>query len=57
MKDVAEIAKVSKGMVSMVINNYKGISWETRQKVLAVVKSLDYRVNEKARALARCRKK
>ncbi len=56
MEDVAERAKVCKATVSMVMSNDPRITEETRQRVLEVVKSLNYQVNETARLLARCRK-
>ncbi len=56
MEDVAEMAKVCKATVSMVLNNDSRITEETRQRVLVVVKKLDYQVNEKARALALCKR-
>ena len=56
MEDVAEMARVCKATVSMVMNNDPRITQETRQRVLTVVDKLKYQVNETARALARRRK-
>jgi DNA-binding LacI/PurR family transcriptional regulator len=56
MEDVAEMAEVCKATVSMVLNNDSRIIEETRQRVLEVIKKLNYQVNEKARALALCKR-
>jgi DNA-binding LacI/PurR family transcriptional regulator len=56
MEDVAEMAEVCKATVSMVLNNDYRITEETRQRVLEVIKKLNYQVNEKARALALCKR-
>ena len=52
MDDVAVLAKVCKSTVSMVLSNDTRITEGTRQRVLEVVKSLNYQVNQTARALA-----
>ena len=52
MDDVAELAKVCKATVSMVMSHDSRISAKTRQKVLEAVDSLNYKVNETARALS-----
>ena len=51
MRDVARVADVSIKTVSNVINNYKHIRPETRQKVLEAIDKLDYRPNLSARSL------
>ena len=51
MRDVARVADVSIKTVSNVINNYKYIRPETRQKVLEAIGKLDYRPNLSARSL------
>jgi transcriptional regulator with XRE-family HTH domain len=56
MEDVAERAKVCKATVSMVMSNDSRITEATRQKVLETVKTLNYQVNQTARALALRRK-
>lgn len=56
MDDVAELAKVCKATVSMVMSHDSRISRKTRKKVLGAVNRLNYKVNETARALALRRK-
>ncbi|MDW7681829.1 MAG: LacI family DNA-binding transcriptional regulator [bacterium] len=50
--DVARVAKVSKASVSAVINNKPTVSPKTREKILKVIKKLNYRPNEVARSLS-----
>jgi hypothetical protein len=57
MDDVAELAKVCKATVSMVMSNDSRITEETRLRVLETVKNLNYQVNQTARALALRRKR
>lgn len=52
MEDVAELAKVCKSTVSMVLSHDSRITEETRERVLGIVKQLNYQVNQTARALA-----
>ncbi|MGX9419213.1 LacI family DNA-binding transcriptional regulator [Vibrio sp. WJH972] len=52
IKEVCELAKVSKSTVSRVLNNHPSVSEETREKVLKVITQLDYRPNASAQALA-----
>jgi len=49
---IAELAGVSKGTVSKVLNDHRGISASTRERVLRLVKQLDYHPDASARALA-----
>lgn len=49
--DVAKKAGVSKTLVSRVINNQKGVSEESRAKILKAMKELNYIPNGTARAL------
>jgi DNA-binding LacI/PurR family transcriptional regulator len=56
--DVAQVAGVSRGTVSLVLNNTEGrvpISQETRERVLAAAKALGYSPNPVAQMLARGR--
>jgi LacI family transcriptional regulator len=49
---LAEAARVSKATASMVLNGRPGISTDTRQRVLAMAKELDYQPNRAAREVA-----
>jgi DNA-binding LacI/PurR family transcriptional regulator len=51
MKDVAQLAGVSIQTVSAVVNNKPDITLETRTRVLAAIKQLDYRPYSVARSL------
>jgi len=51
VREVAASAGVSTQTVSRVLNGYPGIREATRERVLAAVAALDYRVNNAARAL------
>ncbi|MCL4514202.1 MAG: LacI family transcriptional regulator [Firmicutes bacterium] len=51
LRDVARLAGVSISTVSHVLNKYDDINEETRQKVLAAIKKLDYHANSMARGL------
>ncbi|WP_235022113.1 MULTISPECIES: LacI family DNA-binding transcriptional regulator [unclassified Rathayibacter] len=53
MKDVARLAGVSMTTVSFVVNDSKPVTPETRERVQAAMRELDYRPNALARALAR----
>ena len=53
IKQVAEVAKVSRGTVDRVLHGRSGVSSRTRQRVLEVVRSLGYRPNFAARTLRR----
>jgi DNA-binding LacI/PurR family transcriptional regulator len=55
MHDVAEIAGVSHQTVSRVLNGYRSIRPETRERVQAAIAQLGYRRNLAARALATSR--
>ena len=52
IKDIAQMANVSQGTVSKVINNYKGISEGTRKKVMDIINQSGYEPNFFARSLA-----
>jgi LacI family transcriptional regulator len=49
IEDIAELAGVSRGTVSRVLNNHPSVSDHTRQKVLDVIEKLNYRPNFSAR--------
>ncbi|MCI1476964.1 MAG: LacI family transcriptional regulator [Clostridium beijerinckii] len=53
IKDVAKEAQVSTATVSYVINNINNIKPDTREKVLAAIKKLNYTPSSTARNLAR----
>jgi len=52
INDVARLANVSKATVSAVINNKSGVSSQTREKVLDVIRRFDYRPSQVARSLS-----
>ena len=52
IKDIAEMAHVSKGTVSRVINGVTGVGDETRRRVLKLIESLDFHPDASARGLA-----
>ncbi|MHA6203402.1 LacI family DNA-binding transcriptional regulator [Dyella soli] len=52
IEDVARVAGVSPKTVSRVLNNEPHVRAETRQHILEVVRSLDYRPHPSARSLA-----
>ncbi|WP_026907118.1 LacI family DNA-binding transcriptional regulator [Paucisalibacillus globulus] len=52
IKDIAKMAGVSQGTVSKVINNYNGVSEQTKNKVMTVIDEMGYAPNFSARSLA-----
>ncbi|NLY90497.1 MAG: LacI family transcriptional regulator [Firmicutes bacterium] len=52
ISDIAKAANVTKATVSYVINNKPGVSEETRQKILKIMKEMNYHPNAVARGLA-----
>ncbi|HEY9595083.1 MAG TPA: LacI family DNA-binding transcriptional regulator [Spirochaetia bacterium] len=52
IKDIAEMAHVSKGTVSRVINGVPGVGDDTRRRVLKLIESLDFHPDASARGLA-----
>ena len=52
IKDIAEMAHVSKGTVSRVINGVTGVGEDTRRRVLKLIESLDFHPDASARGLA-----
>jgi DNA-binding LacI/PurR family transcriptional regulator len=57
MADVAQLAGVSYQTVSRVLNDSPHVRGETRERVLAAIRQLDYRPNSVARALVTGRSK
>ncbi|SDO49544.1 LacI family transcriptional regulator [Paenibacillus sp. yr247] len=53
LKEIAELAGVTKATVSMVLNNTGRVSQEQREKVKRIADELDYRPNVIAQGLAR----
>jgi len=51
ISDIAKKAGVAKSTVSKVLNNYKGVSEETRRKVLAAIESSTYTPSALAKSL------
>lgn len=51
-EEIAKIAGVSRSTVSRVINNYKNVPEETREKVMKVIDQYNYMPNSFARTLA-----
>jgi LacI family transcriptional regulator len=51
MQDVADLLHVSKQTVSAVINNKPGITQETRERVLAAIAQVNYKMDMTARSL------
>jgi DNA-binding LacI/PurR family transcriptional regulator len=56
IKDVARLASVSVSAVSKAFNNYSEISEETKEKIFAAAKELDYIPNKSAVELSRGKK-
>lgn len=51
ISDIAKLANVSKSAVSIVLNNKKGVSEKTRNKVLDTIKKYNYNPNHIAQSL------
>lgn len=51
IKDIAQLAGVSRGTVSRVLNHHPAVNAETRQRVNAVIEQLSYRPNFSARQM------
>lgn len=52
IKDIAKMAGVSQGTVSKIMNNYSGISEETKKRVLDIIDKTGYQPTFSAKALA-----
>ena len=57
IKEIAELAGVSRGTVDRVLNNRGEVNAETAARVKEIVKALDYRPNKAGLALAVRKKK
>lgn len=53
IKQIAELANVSRGTVDKVLNNRTGVKEETRQKVLQIARELNYQPNFLGKALVK----
>jgi LacI family transcriptional regulator len=51
IKDVAELAQVSRSTVSRVLTGHSRVAKETKEKILKVIKQLDYQPNLSAQSL------
>ena len=47
IKEIAELAGVSKATVSLALNGRKGVAHDTRMKVLKIAEGMGYRVPSK----------
>ena len=52
IKEIAELAGVSRGTVDRVLNNRGAVNADTREKILEIAKLLDYQPNKAGVALA-----
>lgn len=55
ISDIASLAQVSPGAVSLALNNKPGVSKQTRERIVAIAKSLGWTPNAAARALSSAR--
>ena len=51
MKDIAKMANTSIGTVDRALNNKPGVSAKTRERIMAIAESLDYKPNRLGKAL------
>lgn len=56
IKQIAELANVSRGTVDKVLNNRPGVKPETRDKILLIAKELNYQPNILGKALVQSKK-
>lgn len=57
IKDIADLAGVSRGTVDRVLNNRGSVNPQTAEKIMDIVRTLDYRPNKAGIALAAQKKK
>ena len=57
IKDIADLAGVSRGTVDRVLNHRGAVSPQTADKIMEIVRALDYRPNKAGTALAAQKKK
>lgn len=57
IKEIAAMAGVSRGTVDRVINNRGSVSQETQERILAIIKKINYQPNKAALSLAAQKKK
>lgn len=57
IKDIADLAGVSRGTVDRVLNNRGAVNPKTAEKIMDIVRALDYRPNKAGLALAAQKKK
>lgn len=55
IKEIAALANVSRGTVDKVLNNRPGVKQETRERVLRIIKEVNYRPNLLGKALVQSR--
>lgn len=52
IRDIAEMAGVSKATVSKVINHYEGVNEQTKRKVMRIIEKTGYQPTFSAKSLA-----
>ena len=57
IKDIATVAKVSRGTVDRVLNNRGGVNLEVEERVITIAKALGYKPNSAAKALSTIKKR
>jgi len=57
IKQIAELAGVSRGTVDKVLNNRPGVKTETKERILEIVRELDYKPNYLGKALVMSKEK
>ena len=57
IKEIADLAGVSRGTVDRVLNNRDAVSPKTAEKIMDIVRAMDYRPNRAGITLAAQKKK